>query len=96
MPGLRPSAPVDAANGLYVERLGSGRASLEESLILNEGMTLYFQTTSDNVNPADPDGFVTSGGGVLRWVKGDNAAPFDHVGHRRSWGWACRSGSQGA
>ncbi|MFO1457907.1 MAG: hypothetical protein U1G08_00760 [Verrucomicrobiota bacterium] len=76
--GVVTISPVDAANGLYVERLELGDAfyaTLEESLILNEGMTLYFQTTSDNVNPADLDGFVTSGGGVLRWVKGDNAAP---------------------
>ena len=70
--------PWDAVNGLYVERLELGEAfyeTLEQSLILTEGMTLYFRTTSDNVNPADLDGFVTSGGGVLRWVKGENAAP---------------------
>lgn len=37
--------------------------------MLNEGLTLYYASTSDNVDPADLDGYVTSGGGVLRWVR---------------------------
>ncbi|MBL9174017.1 MAG: hypothetical protein JNL10_10825 [Verrucomicrobiales bacterium] len=71
--GVVSFSPVDAVNGLYVERLEMSDAfyaDIENSLVVYEGMTLYYQTTSDNVDPASLDGFVTSGGGVLRWVKG--------------------------
>jgi hypothetical protein len=70
--GVLSFSPVGSANAIYVERLELSDlvlADLENALILSEGMTLYYASTSDNVNPADLDGFVTSGGGTLRWVK---------------------------
>ncbi|MBX3734854.1 MAG: thrombospondin type 3 repeat-containing protein [Verrucomicrobiae bacterium] len=70
--GVITISPVDSVNGLYVDRLEIGDlllSDLEASLVLNEGLTLYYASTSDNVDPADLDGYVTSGGGVLRWVR---------------------------
>lgn len=69
-------APVDAKNAIYVETLILGDeilVDLENSLILFEGMTLYYAGTSENVDPASLDGFVTAGGGTLRWVRDGNS-----------------------
>jgi len=70
--GVLSFSPVGSANAIYVQRLELSDlvlADLENALVLNQGMTLYYASTSDNVNPADLDGFVTAGGGTLRWVK---------------------------
>ena len=70
--GVVSLSQVDSVNAMYVERLELSDliyADLENALILSEGMTLYYTTTSDNVTPEELDGFVTAGGGTLRWVK---------------------------
>jgi len=75
--GVVVIAPVGEKNAIYVETLDLSDeilVDLENSLILVEGMTLYYTTTSLNVDPASLDGFVTAGGGTLRWVQ-DGSSP---------------------
>ncbi len=75
--GVVSFLPMEDKNAIYVDLLelsDTMMADLENTLVLGEGMTLYYATTSENVDPASLDGFVTSGGGTLRWVK-DGAAP---------------------
>ncbi len=77
--GVISFAPVGVKNAIYVETLilsDEILVNLENSLILVEGMTLYYAGTSDNVDPASLDGFVTAGGGTLRWVEdGSSGVP---------------------
>jgi len=67
--------PVTGTNAIYVERLDLSDllyADIQAGanpLILNQGFTLYYASTSDNVDPAFLDGYVTAGGGTLRWVR---------------------------
>ncbi|MBN8246757.1 MAG: hypothetical protein J0L84_04860 [Verrucomicrobia bacterium] len=67
--------PVDGTNAIYVEHLElsdlfwSDFESGANPLILGEGFTLYFASTSENAQPAQLDGYVTPGGGILRWVR---------------------------
>ncbi|MBN9692158.1 MAG: hypothetical protein J0M24_18085 [Verrucomicrobia bacterium] len=75
--GVVGIAPIGEKNAMYVETLDLSDeilVDLENSLILVEGMTLYYATTSPNVDPASLDGFVTAGGGTLRWVQ-DGSSP---------------------
>lgn len=71
--------PVDSVNAIYVQHLEISDlvyADVTNAVVLTEGMTLYYATTSDNVIPADLDGKVSVGGGTFRWVKdGDVGEP---------------------
>jgi len=70
--GVITFSPMGEKNAIYVERLELSDVilpDLENNLNLQEGMTLYYASTSDNIDPADLDGTVTVGGGTLIWVE---------------------------
>lgn len=67
----------DPTNAIYVEKLALGPRILftltnaiptDDGLILDQGMTLYFSSTSTNTTPAKLDGLVTPGGGKLVYL----------------------------
>lgn len=67
----------DATNAMYIEKLVLGPRILftltnaiptDDGLILDQGMTLYFSSTSTNTTPAKLDGLVTPGGGKLVYL----------------------------
>ncbi len=50
---------MEDKNAIYVDLLelsDTMMADLENTLVLGEGMTLYYATTSENVDPASLDG----------------------------------------
>jgi hypothetical protein len=70
--GVVTFLPMEDKNAIYVDLLeisDTMMSDITNTLILGEGMTLYFATTSENVDPTELDGVVTAGGGSLRWVR---------------------------